>query len=109
MRLPFKVALIYFIFSNAIFFAGAHGKIDAFFWGFLSSTIYWPFSNVTDQIWEMVQGSPPSIDNTHLVFLGLSRAQWLIYSLDVLAGTAWWWILSFFVSQVRARIFGSDR
>jgi hypothetical protein len=92
---------MYFALSNAIFIGGANGKMDAFFWGFLSFIIYWPFSHVTGEIWQMIEGIPPSVDNTHAVFLGLSRAQWLIYSLDVLAGTAWWFTLSLCVSKIR--------
>jgi hypothetical protein len=108
MKMPLKVALIYFILSNIIFIAGAHGKIDAFIWGFLSYAIYWPFSHITGEIWRIVQGTPPSIDNANAIFLGLTASQCLIYSLDVLGGTVWWWALSLFVSKIRARRLSSN-
>jgi len=103
VRMSVKVPLIYFAFSNVIFVAGVHGMLDSFFWGFLSFIIYWPFSHVTHQVWHIIQGTPPSIDNNRLVFLGLSKAQLLIYSLDVIAGTTWWWVLSLSIGKLRAR------
>jgi hypothetical protein len=101
MRSSRKIALTYFIWSNLIFIAGVSGSIDAFFWGFFSFISDWPFSYVTEEIWKSVVGSPPSIDNTNAFFLGLTRSQCLTYSLDVLAGTAWWWTLALCVGKVR--------
>jgi len=103
MKTPLIIAAIYFALSNAIFIAGYDGKIDTFFWGFLSYIIYCPFSFVTGEIWQLVQGTPPSLDNSHAIALGLTASQCLIYFLDVLAGTAWWWAFSLFLSKVRAR------
>src|SRR4051812_43735386 len=102
MRSSLKIALIYFIVSNLIFIAGVHRGIDDFFWGFFAFVTYWPFSHVTSEILKSVAGTPPSIDNAGAYFLGLSRAQCLVYSLDVLAGTAWWWVLALVLGKVRA-------
>jgi hypothetical protein len=104
MMVSSKIALTYFLLSNVIFIAGVHRVIDETFWAILSFIIYWPFSHVTGKIWQFIVGEQSSIDNTHAFLLGLTRDQCLIYSLDVLVGTVWWWTLSLSVSKVLARI-----
>jgi hypothetical protein len=96
----------YFLISSIVFFLGASGKIDGFFWGFLSFIIDWPFSVMTRYVWRNWIDSLNLYD-VYLTPLRLYAPHLIAFFLDVVLGTVWWWMVSFLILILSRRLRGS--
>jgi hypothetical protein len=92
MKLPAKLALVYFAAANIVFFAGVNRIIDSFLWGVVSAAIYWPFSYVTRLFLDFV--GDPAYEPPRQIAFGITAYQLSTYLTDVVLGALWWWLLA---------------